>query len=85
MNQIVVLYDCTFEICFVYERKCGDMMFCNLNDIIYLWKGEVVFLVRFIEVPVVHAYSPFTALLRDDHYVCKPLKILHLFDKTCTQ
>ena len=27
----VVLYDCTFEICFVYERKCGDMMFCNLN------------------------------------------------------
>ena len=27
----VVLYDCTFEICFVYERKCGDIMFCNLN------------------------------------------------------
>ena len=27
----VVLYDCTFEICFVYERKCGDMMFCNLK------------------------------------------------------
>ena len=27
----VVLYDCTFEIYFVYERKCGDMMFCNLN------------------------------------------------------
>ena len=27
----VVLCDCTFEICFVYERKCGDMMFCNLN------------------------------------------------------
>ena len=27
----VVLYDYTFEICFVYERKCGDMMFCNLN------------------------------------------------------
>ena len=27
----VVLYDCTFEICFVYERKCEDMMFCNLN------------------------------------------------------
>ena len=20
-----------FEICFVYERKCGDMMFCDLN------------------------------------------------------
>ena len=31
MDQKVVLYDCTFEICFVYERKCGDMMFCNLN------------------------------------------------------
>ena len=27
----LVLYDCTFEICFVYERKCGDMIFCNLN------------------------------------------------------
>ena len=27
----VVLYDCTFEICFVYERKCEDMMFCNLK------------------------------------------------------
>ena len=27
----VVLYYCTFEICFVYERKCGDMMFCNLK------------------------------------------------------
>ena len=27
----VVLYDCTFEICFVYERKCADMMFCNLK------------------------------------------------------
>ena len=27
----VVLYDCTFEICFVYERKYGDMMFCNLK------------------------------------------------------
>ena len=27
----VVLCDCTFEIYFVYERKCGDMMFCNLN------------------------------------------------------
>ena len=26
----VVLYDCTFEICFVYERKCGDMMFWEL-------------------------------------------------------
>ena len=26
-----VLCDCTFEICFVYEIKCGDMMFCNLN------------------------------------------------------
>ena len=25
----VVLYDYTFEICFVYERKCGDMLFCN--------------------------------------------------------
>ena len=31
MDQIVVLYDCTFEICFVYERKYGDMMFFNLN------------------------------------------------------
>ena len=31
MDQKVVLYDCTFEICFVYERKYGDMMFCNLN------------------------------------------------------
>ena len=31
MDQKVVLYDCTFEICFVYERKCGNMMFCNLN------------------------------------------------------
>ena len=30
-GSIVVLYDCTFEICFVYERKCGDMIFCNLN------------------------------------------------------
>ena len=29
--KIVVLYDYTFEICFVYEIKCGDMMFCNLN------------------------------------------------------
>ena len=27
----VVLYDCTFEICFGYEIKCGDMMFCNLK------------------------------------------------------
>ena len=27
----VVLYDCTFEICFGYERKCGDMIFCNLK------------------------------------------------------
>ena len=27
----IVLYGCTFEICFVYERKRGDMMFCNLN------------------------------------------------------
>ena len=27
----VVLYYCTFEICFVYERKYGDMMFCNLK------------------------------------------------------
>ena len=27
----VVLYYCTFEICFVYERKCRDMMFYNLN------------------------------------------------------
>ena len=27
----VVLYDCTFEICFVYKRKYGDMMFYNLN------------------------------------------------------
>ena len=34
MDQKVVLYDCTFEICFVYEIKCGDMMFCNLNFLI---------------------------------------------------
>ena len=27
----VVLCDCTFDICVVYERKFGDMMFCNLN------------------------------------------------------
>ena len=27
----VVLCDYTFEIFFVYERKCGDMMVCNLN------------------------------------------------------
>ena len=27
----VVLYDCTFEICFGYEIKCGNMMFCNLK------------------------------------------------------
>ena len=27
----VVLYYCTFEICFVYERKYADMMFGNLN------------------------------------------------------
>ena len=31
MDQKVVLCDCTFEICFVYEKKFGDMMFCNLN------------------------------------------------------
>ena len=31
-SKKVVLCDCsTFEICFVYERKCGDMMFCNLK------------------------------------------------------
>ena len=30
-SKKVVLCDCTFEICFVYERKCGDMTFCNLN------------------------------------------------------
>ena len=30
-SKKVVLYDYTFEICFVYERKCRDMMFCNLN------------------------------------------------------
>ena len=27
----MVLYDNTFEICFGSERKCGDMMFCDLN------------------------------------------------------
>ena len=27
----MVLYDSTFEICFGYERKCEDMMFCDLN------------------------------------------------------
>ena len=27
----IVLYDCTFEICFGYEINCGDMMFCNLK------------------------------------------------------
>ena len=27
----LVLYYCTFEICFVYERKCADMIFGNLN------------------------------------------------------
>ena len=27
----MILYDSTFEICFGYERKCGDMMFCDLN------------------------------------------------------
>ena len=31
MDQKVVLNDCSFEICFVYKRKCGDVMFCNLN------------------------------------------------------
>ena len=30
-SKKVFLCDCTFEICCVYERKCGDMMFCNLN------------------------------------------------------
>ena len=29
--QTVVLYDSTFEICFVYKRKCEDMMFCDLK------------------------------------------------------
>ena len=29
----MVLYDSTFEICFGYKRKCGDMMFCDLNEI----------------------------------------------------
>ena len=27
----VVLYDCNFEICFGYEIKCRNMMFCNLK------------------------------------------------------
>ena len=27
----MVLYDSTSEICFGYERKYGDMMFCDLN------------------------------------------------------
>ena len=27
----MVLYDNTFEICFGYERKSRDMMFCDLN------------------------------------------------------
>ena len=34
----MVLYYSTFEICFSYEIKCGDMMFCDsnfLNEIFY--------------------------------------------------
>ena len=31
MDQTVILYDSTFEICFVYERKCRDMMFYDSN------------------------------------------------------
>ena len=31
MNQTVVLYDSTFDICFGYKRKYRDMIFCDLN------------------------------------------------------
>ena len=31
MDKILILYESTFGICFVYDRKCGDMMFCDLN------------------------------------------------------
>ena len=31
MDQTMILYESTFEICFVYDRKCGDMIFCDLN------------------------------------------------------
>ena len=27
----MVLYDSNFDICFGCERKCEDMMFCDLN------------------------------------------------------
>ena len=27
----MILYDSIFKICFGYKRKCGDMMFCDLN------------------------------------------------------
>ena len=31
MDQTLILYESTFEICFVYDRKFRDMMSCDLN------------------------------------------------------
>ena len=67
------------------QKRQHPMLGRSIYDLIYSWWGEDVFWACFIEVPLVHAYPPFTALLRDDYYVCKPFRILYLFDKTCTQ
>ena len=67
------------------QKRKHHMPSRGINDLIYSWQGEVVFRACFIEVCVVHAYPPFVALLRDDYYICKPFRILHLSDKTYTK
>ena len=61
------------------------MPYRGINDLVYSRQEEAVFWAHFIEVRVVHAYPPCTALLWDDHYIGKPFRVLHLFDKTHTQ
>ena len=34
MDQIRILHESIFKFVLFYERKCGDMMFCDLNFLI---------------------------------------------------
>ena len=54
----------------------------GIHNLIYAGQGEAIFWIGFVEVRVIHTYSPFIPLLWNYHHVGQPFGVFYCYDKS---
>ena len=54
----------------------------GVHNLVYLWQRETVFWACIIEVGVIDAHLSFAFLFGHHHYICQPVRVIHLYDES---